>query len=245
MLRYKITIEYDGTDFVGWQRQKSGLSVQQVLEDALKIITRADVRIQGSGRTDTGVHACGQVAHFDLERELDPFALMGSINALVRPHLVCVKSCEAVSEDFHARFGAKRRTYLYKIQNTVYPPVLNKNKVCSYALPLDEKKMDAAAQLLVGRHDFSTFRASECQAKSPVKTLDEIRVWRDGDLVYMEVKAKSFLHHQVRNFAGSLMLVGAGKWSHEDFKAAFEACDRTKGGPTASPSGLYFMEVEY
>lgn len=245
MLRYKITVEYDGTDFVGWQRQNNGVSVQQVLEEAIKICTRETVTVQGAGRTDTGVHAYGQVAHFDLDCAARPFVLMGSINALVQPHLVCVKSCETVSENFHARFGAKRRTYLYKIQNTVYPPVLNKNKVCHFVAPLNEKEMDAVAQMLVGKHDFSTFRASQCQAKSPVKTLDEIRVWRDGDMVYIKVKAKSFLHHQVRNFAGSLMLVGAGKWTAADFKAAFDACDRTKGGPTASPSGLYFTEVEY
>lgn len=244
-MRYKIVLEYDGTNFVGWQRQKSGLSVQEVLENALKICTRQTVTLQGSGRTDTGVHAWGQVAHFDLEKETDPFTLMGSINALVRPNLVGVKSCERVSEDFHARFSAKQRTYLYKIQNTLYPPILNRNKVCHFALPLNEIAMNEAAQTLIGRHDFSTFRASECQAKSPIKTVDDIRVWREGEMVFMQVKAKSFLHHQVRNFAGSLMLVGCGKWSLEDFLKAFNACDRTKGGPTAAPDGLYFMQVNY
>ncbi len=244
-MRYKITLEYDGTGFVGWQRQKSGVSVAQVLEEAIQTCTRQKVVVYGSGRTDTGVHAMGQVAHFDLEHFIDPFRLQGAINALVRPHLVCVKACETVSDDFHARFSAKRRSYLYKIQNTVYPPVLNQNKVCHFAAPLDANAMDKAAQILVGRHDFSTFRASECQAKSPVKTLDEIHVWREGEMVYMKVAAKSFLHHQVRNFAGSLMLVGGGKWTAADLRTAFEACDRTKGGPTASPGGLYFMEAVY
>lgn len=252
-MRYKIVVEYDGTGFFGWQRQQersnvtelAHLSVQQVLEDALYICQKERVVVQGSGRTDTGVHAVGQVAHFDLSQDVEPYVLLRSLNALVVPHPVCVRALERVSDDFHARFGAKQRFYLYKIQNTLYPPVLNKNRVCHVSHPLDVEAMNQAAQLLIGKHDFSTFRASECQAKSPVKTLDEIRVWREQEMVYIEVAARSFLHHQVRNIAGSLLLVGRGKWDVSDFKKALDACDRTKGGPTAVPYGLYFMSVRY
>ena len=244
-MRYKIILEYDGTDFYGWQRQEKQISVQQVLEDALFVCTKEHPVLFAAGRTDTGVHATGQVAHFDLEQQIDPFQLQGSLNALVRPHKVCVKSAEIVSDEFHARFDAKKRRYIYKIQNTKYPPILNANRVCHFAMPLDENKMQEAANLLIGKHDFSTFRASECQAKSPVKTMDSITVKRVGDIVEIELIARSFLHHQVRNIAGSLMWVGCGKWTVADFKDAFDACDRRRGGPTAVPYGLYFMDVEY
>ncbi|MBR4927105.1 MAG: tRNA pseudouridine(38-40) synthase TruA [Alphaproteobacteria bacterium] len=244
-MRYKLTLEYDGTDFCGWQRQEGVPSVQQTLEEALVICMKEHPVLFAAGRTDTGVHAIGQVVHFDLEKQIDPSVLQGSINALVRPKKVCVKSAEIVADDFHARFDAKKRRYIYKIQNTRYPPILNANRVCHYAMPLDEGQMQQAANLLIGRHDFSTFRASECQAKSPVKTMDAITVKRVGDMIEIELVARSFLHHQVRNIAGSLMWVGCGKWTVQDFKDAFEACDRRRGGPTAVPYGLYFMEVGY
>lgn len=244
-MRYKLIIEYDGTDFYGWQRQEKQISVQQVLEDALTICTKEQVTLFAAGRTDTGVHAVGQVIHFDLNNVVDPFVLQGSINALVRPHKVCVKSAEVVSDDFHARFNAKKRRYIYKIQNTRYPPILNVSRVCHFAKPLDEKKMQQAANLLIGKHDFSTFRASECQAKSPIKTMDSILVRRIEDTIEIELIARSFLHHQVRNIAGSLLWVGCGKWTVDDFENAFKACDRRCGGPTAVPYGLYFMEVMY
>ena len=244
-MRYKLILEYDGTDFYGWQRQEKHISVQQVLEDALFVCTKERPVLFAAGRTDTGVHAIGQVVHFDLEQSLNPFQLQGSLNALVRPHKVCVKSAETTSDDFHARFDAQKRRYIYKIQNTRYPPVLNANRVCHFAKTLDETAMQAAADLLIGKHDFSTFRASECQAKSPIKTMDAITVKRIGDMIEIELIARSFLHHQVRNIAGSLMWVGCGKWTVADFKDAFDACDRRRGGPTAVPYGLYVMEVGY
>lgn len=244
-MRYRLDIEYDGTAFVGWQRQELPNTVQQVLEEALKTCLRTDITVFGAGRTDTGVHALGQVAHFDYAGEVDPFRVRESLNALVRPYPLCVHAVVPVSEAFHARFSARQRTYLYKIQNTRFPPALDKNRVWWYVHPLNEKAMQEAADMLIGRHDFSTFRASECQAKSPVKTMDSVRVWREGDLILIEVKARSFLHHQVRNIVGSLVLVGNGRWGIDDFRRAFEACDRTKGGQTAPAAGLYFVSVRY
>lgn len=244
-MRYKLTIEYDGTDFCGWQRQDGQISVQQILEDALTVCLRTPITLFGCGRTDTGVHALNQVAHFDVDIELNSFEVQASVNALVRPHGVCVKAVEPVSDTFHARFSARQRTYVYKIQNTTYPAVLNKNRVWHYAKPLDENTMQSAAHLLIGSHDFSTFRASACQAKSPIKAVDSIDVKRDDTLVEIKVCARSFLHHQVRNIVGSLVLVGCGTWSVADFKTALEACDRTKGGPTAPPQGLYFVDVQF
>ncbi|MGN1062763.1 MAG: tRNA pseudouridine(38-40) synthase TruA [Alphaproteobacteria bacterium] len=244
-MRYKLILEYDGTDFFGWQRQEGLITVQQTVEDALKVCTHETPVLFAAGRTDTGVHAVGQVAHFDLTTQKDPFVLQGSLNALVRPRRVCVRSVQTVADTFHARFDAKQRTYLYRIQNTRYAPVLNERRVCYFARPLDEKAMQRAADLLIGRHDFSTFRAAECQAKSPVKTMDAITVTRQGDEIEVELRARSFLHHQVRNIVGSLLWVGCGRWSVADFKEAFEACDRRCGGPTAVPYGLYFMHVDY
>ena len=244
-MRYKLILEYDGTPFVGWQAQNNGVSVQQVLEKALFICTKEKTGVYGTGRTDAGVHALDYVAHVDLEREVDPLKLRASLNALVRPYPIAIKSVERVSDDFHARFSAKQRSYIYQIQNTRWPVALNANRVWQYGLPLDVEKMDEAAQLLVGKHDFSTFRDSQCQAKSPIKTLDEIHVWREKDMIYMRVAARSFLHHQVRNIIGTLTLVGEGKWTRDDFRQALEACDRTKGGPTAPAMGLYFEKVIY
>lgn len=245
MPRYKMTIEYDGTEFCGWQKQKSGISVQEVLEHALSVFSHENAEIYGSGRTDAGVHAYGQVAHFDLSTEIKPFSAMASFNALVRPHAVGVLNIEKVSDDFHARFSALERTYIYKILNRRTPAVLDKNRVWQVGLPLDVSKMQKAALLLLGKHDFSTFRDSECQAKSPIKTLNELTVSRRGDYVFFLVKARSFLHHQVRNMVGSLVEVGLGRWSVDDFNLAFQTCDRTKGGATAPACGLYFQKVEY
>ena len=244
-MRYKFIIEYDGTPFIGWQRQTGQLSVQGVMEDALKTALRHPVTVWGSGRTDTGVHAMAQVAHIDTEEKLNTFRLFESLNALVRPYPISIKSIEEVSDDFHARFSAKKRHYIYKIQNTPYPPSINKGYVWWVRSKLDIQKMQKAANLMLGKHDFSTFRASECQAKSPVKTLDSFEIIQNGEIIECHVSAKSFLHHQVRSMVGTLELVGEGKWSVEKFKKAFEACDRTKGGPTAPPEGLYFESVEY
>ncbi|MDR2901634.1 MAG: tRNA pseudouridine(38-40) synthase TruA [Lactobacillales bacterium] len=244
-MRYKIIIEYDGSPFSGWQRQADNPSIQEVLENALKICARQEVTVFGSGRTDAGVHAVGQVAHFDLNEAMPPEKLCESLNALVRPHPISIKEVTVVPDTFHARFDARQRTYVYKIQNTPYPPALLKGRVWWLTCPLDVESMNAAAALLIGKHDLSTFRDSQCQSNSPVKTIDEIKLYRQGELVLMEIKARSFLHHQVRNIIGSLVNVGMRKWSVEDFKTAFAACDRTKGGQTAPAEGLYFIAVSY
>ena len=244
-MRYKLTLEYDGTPFIGWQKQKGQLSVQGVLEDALKTYLREPVAVYGSGRTDTGVHALGQVAHFDVDKKLDRRKAMYSLNALMRPYPVVICKMELVDDDFHARFSAKQRTYLYRIQNTNFPPALNAGRVWHVNQKLDVDKMNQAASMLIGKHDFSTFRATNCQAKSPIKTLDVLKVERLGEEVRITVSAKSFLYHQVRNFTGALVKVGLGKWSVADFEKAFLAHDRTKGAETAPAEGLYFMKVEY
>lgn len=244
-MRYKITLEYDGTPFVGWQEQQNQISVQSVVEKALKTYLRQETKVVASGRTDTGVHALGQVAHFDTAQKLNSRKTIYSLNALMRPYPVVIRKMQKVSDDFHARFDAQKRTYLYRIQNTAFPPVLNKNRVWHVNQKLDIKKMNQAAQMLIGKHDFSTFRAANCQAKSPIKTLDSLIVKRVGEEVRITVSAKSFLYHQVRNFAGALVKVGLNRWSLDDFEKAFRACDRTKGAETAPAQGLYFMKVEY
>ncbi len=244
-MRYKLIIEYDGTNFKGWQRQKSGLAIQEVIENALKTALREEITLFGSGRTDTGVHAIGQVAHFETEQNLNLFKIRESLNALVRPHLISIHDVQKVSDDFHARFSAKERSYVYQILNSSFPPALLKNKVWWIHTPLDINSMQEAANLLIGKHDFSTFRASECQAKSPIKTINSIHFEQDGNIIKMHISAKSFLHHQVRNIIGSLVLVGQGKWSIKDFEIAFKGKDRKLGGPTAPPEGLYFVSVKY
>lgn len=240
-----MTIEYDGTAFVGWQRQKSGLGVQQVLEDALFTFTHETSEIYGAGRTDAGVHAYGQVAHFDLSTPRDTHAMIASFNALVRPHAVAVLAIEPVPDDFHARFSAVERSYIYKILNRRAPAVLDAHRVWQVGLPLDVPAMQWAALTLLGKHDFSTFRDSECQANSPVKTLNELTITRRGDYIFFNVRARSFLHHQVRNMVGTLVNVGLGQWTQDDFVAAVKACDRRKGGVTAPAAGLYFQSVTY
>ncbi len=245
-LRYKLVIEYDGTPFVGWQRQKDGIAIQAVLEQALATAIREPITLFGSGRTDTGVHALGQVAHFDTDKEIDCFRMIESLNALVRPYPISIHSVEPVDDTFHARFNARERTYLYRIANTPYPPALETNRVWWYKYPLDADKMNEAAQLLIGKHDFSTFRASECQAKSPIKTINFIHIYRTNDNhIEMIIKARSFLHHQVRNIIGTLVKVGCGKWNKADFQRALDACDRRAGGQTAPAQGLYFVHVDY
>ena len=244
-MRYKLVIEYDGSPFIGWQKQASQLSVQGILEESLETALRQPITVWGAGRTDTGVHAIAQVAHIETEQELDTYRLFESLNALVRPYPISIKSIEKVADDFHARFSAKKRHYIYKIQNTPYPPSINKGRVWWIRPKLDIKKMQQAANLMLGKHDFSTFRASECQAKSPLKTLDTFDIIQKDGIIECHTSAKSFLHHQVRNMVGTLELVGEGKWSIEKFKKAFEACDRTKGGPTAPAEGLYFESVDY
>ena len=245
MPRYKMTIEYDGTDFCGWQKQQQGVSVQGVLEAALSVFSHEKSEIYGSGRTDAGVHAYGQVAHFDLSKEIDVFSARASFNALVRPYAVGVLDIQKVSDDFHARFDAKERTYIYKVLNRRTPAVLDKNRVWQVGLPLDVSQMQKTALLLLGKHDFSTFRDSECQAKSPIKTLNELTVTRRGDDVFFLVKARSFLHHQVRNMVGTLKLVGEGKLKPNDIKTILEAKNRSAAGPTAPAQGLMLVGIEY
>jgi tRNA pseudouridine38-40 synthase len=245
MPRYKLIIEYDGEPFVGWQFQAAGHSVQGVLEAAVAQINGAPATVHGAGRTDAGVHALGQVAHVDLAKSWDVFKLRNALNANVRPHPVSVLAISEVGEDFHARFSATRRHYLFRILNRRSPPALDRGKVWWLPIDLDAEAMHAAAQLLVGKHDFSTFRAAQCQAQSPVKTLDRIDVARYGELIELRCDARSFLHNQVRSMVGSLRLVGEGKWRAQDLKRALDARDRARCGPVSPPDGLYLLRVDY
>jgi len=245
MPRFKLTIEYDGTPYVGWQRQDNGPSVQGALEAAVRGYCQVDALVQGAGRTDAGVHALGQVAHVDLPRNDPPDVVAKALNAHLRPDPISVLRAEEVNEDFHARFSATGRGYEYRILNRRAPPSLDVNRVWWIAAPLDTDAMHVAAQVLVGHHDFTTFRASECQAESPVKTLDELNVSRQGENIVITAKARSFLHHQVRNMVGTLRWVGDGKWNAGDVKRALEARDRSAGGPTAPADGLYLVNVRY
>jgi tRNA pseudouridine38-40 synthase len=245
MTRYKLTVEYDGAPFVGWQRQDNGASVQQALEDAVTGFCGETVLVEGAGRTDAGVHALGQVAHVDIEKETDAGTVRDALNYHLRGVPVSVLGAEAVDDDFHARFSAKERSYLYRILDRRPPPAVDQGRVWWVPVDLDAEAMHAAAQCLIGNHDFSTFRAAQCQADSPVKTLDDLRVTRAGDEIHIRARARSFLHHQVRNFAGTLRLVGEAKWSADDVAAALAAKDRTRGGPTAPPEGLYLVSVAY
>ena len=245
MPRFKLTIEYDGTPFVGWQFQADGPSVQSVLTDAIEAFCGARLLVTGAGRTDAGVHALGQAAHVDLAKDWDPGRVRDALNAHLRPHPVSVLAVERTADDFDARFSAVQRHYLYRIVNRRAELALDRLRAWRVARPLDVPAMHAAAQRLVGRHDFTTFRAAECQANSPVKTLDRLDVEREGEDVRIGASARSFLHHQVRSMAGSLALVGEGKWSADDLAAALAACDRSACGPVAPPEGLYLMRVDY
>lgn len=245
MPRFKLTIEYDGTNYVGWQRQTNGPSIQAALEDAAKAYCQVDALVEGAGRTDAGVHARGQVAHVDLTRDDPPDIVAKALNAHLRPQPIAVISAEKVSAQFHARFSAIERGYLYRILNRRAPAALDANHMWWVPAPIDAERMHRAAQALVGKHDFSSFRAAACQAESPVKTLDELTVSRDGDIVSVVARARSFLHHQVRNMVGTLRLVGTGQWNADDVAAALAARDRAAGGPTAPADGLYLMQVRY
>ncbi len=245
MPRYKLTIEYDGRLFVGWQRQKNGLSVQEAIETAFAAFCGHPVNIRGAGRTDAGVHALGQVAHADLAREWQRFTLCEALNAHLRPNLIAVVAAEPVADIFDARFSAVRRHYLYRIVNRRAPLTLDASHAWLVKRPLDAGAMHEAAQILVGRHDFSTFRAAECQATSPIRTLDRLDVAKNGDTIEIRASARSFLHHQVRSIVGSLELVGAGKWQPADLRAALESRDRSRCGMVAPADGLYFVAVDY
>jgi tRNA pseudouridine38-40 synthase len=245
MPRYKLTLEYHGGPFVGWQRQESDPSVQAAVEAALRALEPDAAAVTGAGRTDAGVHATGQVAHCDLARDWEPFRLSEALNWHLKPNPVAVLSAERVVDGFHARFSAIGRRYLYRVVNRRAPLALEKGLAWRVGHELDATAMQAAADLLVGHHDFTTFRSTQCQAKSPVKTLDEFRVERTGEEIRFHLAARSFLHNQVRSFVGTLERVGAGAWPVEQVAEALAARDRTACGPVAPPDGLYLTEVIY
>ncbi|MGB0670619.1 MAG: tRNA pseudouridine(38-40) synthase TruA [Rhodospirillales bacterium] len=245
MERFKLTLEYNGAAFHGWQRQANGISVQEAVEEAIRAFTGEDVTLAVAGRTDAGVHALGQVAHADIARPLKPYKVRDAINFHVRPHPVCVVEAEAVGEAFHARFGAKRRAYLYRILNRRAPAILDAGKVWHVPRPLDAAAMDRAAKALLGHHDFTSFRAAGCQADSALRTLDRLDVRRAGDEIHVETEARSFLYHQVRNMVGSLLQVGLGRWPESRMGRILAARDRAQAGETAPPEGLYFTRVDY
>jgi tRNA pseudouridine38-40 synthase len=245
MPRYKLTIEYDGTPYVGWQAQDNGASVQGVLTAAVAAFAGERVVIGAAGRTDAGVHALGQVAHVDLAKDWDTETVRDAINFHLRPLPVAVLAAERATPDFDARFSAVKRHYLYRIVNRRADLTLEQNRAWRVPRPLDAEAMHAAARRLIGRHDFTTFRSTECRAKSPVKTLDRLDVARDGDEIRITAAARSFLQHQVRSMVGSLIHVGEGKWRTDDLAAALAARDRAACGQVAPPHGLYLVRVDY
>ena len=245
MPRYKLTLEYDGTPFVGWQRQDNGPSVQEALEKAVFALCGEKADICGAGRTDAGVHALAMVAHLEIARVFPDGVIRDALNHHMLPSPVSVLQVETVEEDFHARFSCVRRAYEYRIINRRARLAIDLNRAWHIPYALDSDAMDAAAQVLVGKHDFTTFRATACQSASPVKTLDEISVRRAGDDVIVRCAARSFLHNQVRSFVGSLVEVGRGKWRAQDLKDALLACDRSACGQVAPAHGLYFLRADY
>jgi tRNA pseudouridine38-40 synthase len=245
MTRWKLTIEYDGADFCGWQKQVKDPSVQQTLEEAFTKFSGETVALHTAGRTDTGVHAREQTAHVDLMRETTGEVIRDAINYYLHPHKIAILNAVQVDKTFHARFSAMGRSYRYTIINRRAPLALRANNAWHVRKPLNVLAMQPAAALLIGTHDFSTFRARNCQSKSPVRTLERLDITQKGDEFTFDVAARSFLYHQVRNMVGTLSLVGTGHWTLAEFKAAFTACDRTKGGPTAPPHGLCFWEATY
>lgn len=245
MRRIKLTIEYDGGPFVGWQHQDNGPSVQEAIERAITAFCGEQRRLFTAGRTDAGVHALGQVAHFDIEADFSPDTIRDALNQHLRPQPIAILNAEEVTEEFHARFSAKKRHYLYRIIARRAPLALEKNRAWQVFRPLNVEAMHEAAQVLVGRHDFTTFRATQCQADSPVRTLDEISVFKSGGEIHVTACAKSFLHNQVRSMVGSLKLVGDGKWAKQELADALKAADRTRCGPVAPAHGLYLAKVDY
>ena len=245
MTRFRITVEYDGRPFVGWQRQLIGASVQGSLEAALQSITGQPAAVHAAGRTDAGVHAQAMVAHFDIEKTITPFRLAGALNAWLRPAPISVLECAVAPDTFHARFDCTGRSYRYVIVNRRAPLTVDLGLAWRVSVPLDADAMAAAAPILLGKHDFTTFRSAHCQATSPVRTLDLLTVRREGDRIIVEAAARSFLHHQVRSMVGCLKLVGEGAWTAADLAAALAARDRTKLGFNAPPDGLSFIAAHY
>jgi tRNA pseudouridine38-40 synthase len=245
MPRYKLTLEYDGGPFRGWQRQSGRDSVQQVIEDAVRAFCGEQVQVVGAGRTDAGVHATGQVAHLDLTRSVAPETLRNALNHHLRPRPVTVLEAALADDTFHARFSATARHYAYRIVNRRAPLTLEAGRAWQVPTPLDAELMHEAAQRLLGRHDFTSFRSALCQAKSPVKTLDRLAVRRQDDRLEIVARARSFLHHQVRNLVGTLKLIGEGRWPVERIEAVLAARDRAAAGPTAPACGLYLVRVDY
>ncbi len=245
MRRFRFTVEFDGRPFWGWQRQAGGPTVQQAIEEAIKAVTGETVAIHAAGRTDAGVHGRAMVAHADIAKPIEAARLRDALNALLRPNPIAILACAVVPDDWHARFSCIGRRYIYRIINRRAPLTLEAGQAWRLAMPLDTEAMAAAAQQLVGAHDFTTFRSVHCQAHSPLKTLDRLDVRRTGDLIEIEAAARSFLHHQVRSMVGCLSLVGRGKWSAADLGEALEAKDRNRLGLNAPPDGLYFMEAVY
>jgi tRNA pseudouridine38-40 synthase len=246
MPRYKLVIEYDGTDYVGWQRQANGLSVQEIIETALAKLDAGPIGLRGAGRTDAGVHATAQVGHVDLAEEWRGDKLREAINAHMRPERVAILSVEAAPDDFDARFSAKARHYLYRIVNRRAPLTFDANRAWLVKRRLDPEAMHEAAQMLIGKHDFSTFRDSDCQAESPVRTLDRLDVFRaERDEIHVRASARAFLHRQVRSMVGSLEHVGSGKWRPQEVAEALLAKDRARCGQVAPAAGLYLVGVDY
>jgi tRNA pseudouridine38-40 synthase len=245
LTRFALTVEFDGRPFMGWQRQDHGPSVQQAIEDAAFAVTGETVVVHAAGRTDAGVHGLGMRAHLDIARPITPFRLMEALNARLRPHPVAILACAPVPDDWHARFSCLARHYEYRIVTRRAPLTWEKGLAWRIPAKLDARAMHEAAQLLVGRHDFTTFRSAHCQSESPVKTLDRLDVSRDGDRLLVHASARSFLHHQVRSMVGCLGLVGQGKWSARDLRDALEARDRSRLGLNAPPDGLFFVRADY
>ncbi len=245
MTRFRLTLEYDGRPFMGWQRQAHGPSVQQAVEEAVKVITGESITVHAAGRTDAGVHALAMEAHVDIEKSITPFRLADGLNAKLRPRPVAVLAAREVADDWHARFSCVGRRYLYRIVNRRAPLAIEAGKAWRVPVVLHADAMNDAAQVLVGRHDFTTFRSAHCQSESPVKTLDRLTARRFGEVIEIEAAARSFLHHQVRSMVGCLELVGRGKWTKRDLRDALEATDRAALGFNAPPDGLYFAEARY
>jgi tRNA pseudouridine38-40 synthase len=243
--RYRLTLEYDGGPFAGWQRQENAPSVQQTIEDAALVLAPGEVHCYGAGRTDAGVHALAMTAHLDIQRQIDPFKLQGALNGIMRPAPVSVLSAELADQTFHARFSAKERRYLYRIVCRRAPLALEEGRAWRVTQPLDAAPMAEAAKLLEGTHDFTTFRSAHCQSKSPVKSITEIRLERSGEEISLHLRAPSFLHNQVRSIAGALERVGCSRWSVQDLADALEAKQRSRCAPVAPAHGLYFVEAVY